>query len=51
MSKLIVSLILTIFVVGIAVFIFNSSNGIKTKVGDGHANVRNTIRGFDYVTN
>jgi hypothetical protein len=50
MGKLIISIILTIFVLGIGVYIFNSNNGIKTKINDGHTSVRNTVRSFDYVT-
>jgi hypothetical protein len=51
MSKLIISIILSVFILGISVYIFSSSTGIKTKVVDGHTSVRNKIRGFDYVTN
>jgi hypothetical protein len=51
MSKLIISIILTIFILGIGVYIFNGSNGIKTQINNGHSNIRNTVRSFDYVTN
>jgi hypothetical protein len=50
MSKLITFLLLVVLVFGIAVYIFNGSNGISKTVKDGHTTITTKVRGFDYVT-
>ena len=51
MGKLMVTILLSVFIIGIAVYIFIGSNGVKSKVQDGHTSITQKVRTFDYVTN
>ena len=51
MSKLITTILLTVLIFGIAVFIFQGDEGLKEKVKAGHNKVSDTVRSFDYVSN
>jgi hypothetical protein len=51
MSKLAVSILLCILVVGIGSYIFIGSNSVKQKVLDGHNLMKDKVRSWDYVSN
>jgi hypothetical protein len=50
MSKLLVSLSLLVIMFGIALYVFQGGAGVTDAVIDGHDNILNQVRGFDYVS-
>ncbi|WP_438432551.1 hypothetical protein [Gorillibacterium sp. sgz500922] len=50
MSKLITTLLLTVLLFGMAVYLFNGGGSLKETLRTGHSNVTGTVRSFDYVT-
>jgi hypothetical protein len=51
MSKLAVTILLCVLVVGIGSYIFVGSNSVKQKVLDGHNTMKDKVRSWDYVSN
>jgi hypothetical protein len=51
MSKLAVSILLCVLVVGIGSYIFIGNNSVKQKVVDGHTTIKDKVRSWDYVSN
>jgi hypothetical protein len=51
MSKLAVTILLCVLVVGIGSYIFVGSNSVKQKVIDGHTTMKDKVRSWDYVSN
>jgi len=50
MSKLITTLLLTVLLFGMAVYLFNGGGGLKDALRTGHSRVSSTVRSFDYVS-
>jgi hypothetical protein len=51
MSKLAVSILLCVLVVGVGSYIFIGSNSVKQKVIEGHNTMKDKVRSWDYVSN
>ncbi len=52
MSKILASLSLGVLMLGVVIAIFlGNGNGLNQKVIDGHGNLSEKIRKYDYVTN
>lgn len=51
MSKLAVTILLCVLVVGIGSYIFVGTNSVKQKVLDGHTSMKDNVRSWDYVSN
>lgn len=51
MSKLAVTILLCVLVVGIGSYIFVGTNSVKQKVVDGHTSMKDNVRSWDYVSN
>jgi hypothetical protein len=50
MSKLAVSILLCVLVVGVGSYIFIGSNSVKQKVIGGHTTMKDKVRSWDYVS-
>jgi hypothetical protein len=50
MSKLVTTLLLTVLLFGMAVYLFNGGGGLKDSLRTGHSHVSTTLRSFDYET-
>jgi len=51
MSKLAVTIVLCVLVLGMGCYLFIGPNSIEQKVVDGHTAMKQTVRSWDYVSN
>jgi hypothetical protein len=51
MSKLAVTILLCVLVVGMGSYIFVGSNSVKQKVLGGHNTMKDKVRSWDYASN
>ncbi|WP_187385790.1 hypothetical protein [Gorillibacterium timonense] len=50
MSKLVTTLLMTVLLFGLAVYLFNGGGSLKDSLRSGHGQVSHSLRSFDYVT-
>jgi hypothetical protein len=50
-SKLAVTVLLTVLVTGIGCYIFVGGQSVKQKTLDGHEKLKSTVRTWDYASN